>query len=380
MLLRRLCDEGQDVVCLVRAKDQTEARARIRAILGDRTDVKVVQGDITKPRCGLGAPDCQLLFGRINRVVHCAASLNFQDKDETNLINVTGLRHVLALMDLLDARHVVYISTAYVVGDAPYLSEESLPDGQRWNNCYEESKFVGEGMVRAWTLRRKERRFTIFRPSILVGCEDGTTSTLDGYYKYIEPLHRVAESLRHRNGKPLPADVSVGDDGQVRVPLAVVMADMRINYVPIDWAADMMAAAIALPARNETLHFVHHDPTRIRDALAWSLDHLRIDGVSICDTQHEKDLAVATQTPFVHRLQRRIDAVHRAYIPYCMIEPRFQMESAPRGLGRRFRPPPTIDREFLGRLLNYAMENPWNHNGIIPQETLRRPVGSQMVI
>jgi thioester reductase-like protein len=153
MLLRRLCDEGQDVVCLVRAKDQTEARARIRAILGDRTDVKVVQGDITKPRCGLGAPDCQLLFGRINRVVHCAASLNFQDKDETNLINVIGLRHVLALMDLLDARHVVYISTAYVVGDAPYLSEESLPDGQRWNNCYEESKFVGEGMVRAWTLR-----------------------------------------------------------------------------------------------------------------------------------------------------------------------------------------------------------------------------------
>jgi thioester reductase-like protein len=71
---------------------------------GGRTDVKVVHGDITKPRCGLGASDCQLLFGRINRVVHCAASLNFQDKEETNLTNVTGLQHVLELMDLLDTR------------------------------------------------------------------------------------------------------------------------------------------------------------------------------------------------------------------------------------------------------------------------------------
>jgi thioester reductase-like protein len=128
------------------------AHAFERSWGGGRTDVKVVHGDITKPRCGLGASDCQLLFGRINRVVHCAASLNFQDKEETNLTNVTGLQHVLELMDLLDTQHVVYISTAYVVGDAPYLSEERPPDGQRWNNCYEESKFVGEGMVRAWAL------------------------------------------------------------------------------------------------------------------------------------------------------------------------------------------------------------------------------------
>src|SRR4051812_48829336 len=380
MLLRRLCDQGHDVVCLVRANDQIEARERLRAIMGNQEDVRVVHGDITKPQCGLGIPDYQLLFRHVNRVIHCAASLNFQDKDKTNLTNVTGLQHVLELMDLLDTQHVVYISTAYVVGDAPYLSEERPPDGQRWNNCYEESKFVGEGMVRAWALRRKERRFTIFRPSILVGCEDGTSSTLDGYYKCVEPLHRVAESLRNRNGKPLPADVFVGDNGQVRVPLAVVMADMRINFVPIDWAANMMAAAIALPGRNETFHFVHHNPTRIRDALAWTLDHLRIDGVSVCDTQYEKDIAVAAQTPFVHRLQRRIDAVYKAYIPYCTIEPRFQMEAAPRRLRARFRPPPTVDREFLERLLSYAVEKFWTCNGKNSQISLCQSANPQMAV
>jgi len=144
------------------------------------------------------------------------------------------------------------------------------------------------------------------------------------------------------------------------VPLAVLMADMRINYVPIYWAADMMAAAIDLPARNETLHFVHHDPTRVRDALAWSLDHLRIDGVAICDTQDEKDTAISAQTPFVRRLQRRIDAVQKAYTPYCTIEPHFQMEAAPRGLGVKFRFPPTIDQKFLERLLSYVRKQFWD--------------------
>jgi nucleoside-diphosphate-sugar epimerase len=359
MLLRRLLDQGYEVVCLVRAKDPSEARVRIRAITGNRWEVKVIRGDIAEPQCGISDIDRQLLAG-VKRVIHCAASINFQDKNEIQLTNVAGLRHVLELTDMLDARHIVHISTAYVVGDAPYLSEKSLFLGQRWNNPYEESKFIGEGMVHAWALQRKERRFTIFRPSILVGCEDGTTSTLDGYTRYIEPLYRVAKSLRNHNGKPPPSDVLIRGDGQIRVPLAVLMADKRINYVPIDWAADMMVAAIDLPPCNETLHFVHHDPLRLRDGFAWSLDYLKIDGVVICNTQNEKDIAIRAQTPFVRRLQRRIDAVHNVYAPYCTAEPQFEMEAALRGLGAKFRLPPTIDHNFLQRLFSYARLEFWD--------------------
>lgn len=360
MLLHRLSEQGYQVVCLVRGKNRSEARARIRAIVGDRENVKVICGDTTEPRCGISDIDRELLVGRVKRVLHCAASINFMDKNETQVTNVAGLLHVLELTDILDAWHVIHVSTAYVVGNAPYLSENSLSLGQRWHNPYEESKFVGEKMVRAWALKRDERRFTIFRPSILVGCEDGTTPTLDAHYKYLEPLHRVAESLRNHNGKPPPSDVSVRGDGRVRIPLAILMADKRINYVPIDWVADMMAAAIDLPACNETLHFVHHDPLRMLDGLAWSLQCLKIDRPVVCSTQAAKNLAIQAQTPLVRRLQRRIDVVHDAFAPYCTNEPHFEMEAAPRGLGAKFRLPPIIDQKFIERMLNYARQWYWD--------------------
>jgi nucleoside-diphosphate-sugar epimerase len=359
MLLQRLAREGYEVVCLVRAKDRSAARARIQAIVGNRENVKVIRGDITEPRCGISDIDRELLAGHVKRVLHCAASVNFQDRNATQLTNVAGVLHVLELTDILDAWHVMHVSTAYVVGDAPYLDEQSLSIGQRLRNPYEESKFIGENILRAWTLRRDERRFTIFRPSILIGCEDGTTCTFDGHYRYFEPIHRAADSLRNRNGKPLPPGVRVEVNGLVDVPLALVLPDKRANYVPIDWAADMIVAAIEVQPRNETYHLVHHEPIRLRDALWWSLEHLKVGGIAVCDTQAEKDFAVKAQTPLVHRLQRRIDAVHDAYIPYCTTEPRFQMEAASRNLGRKFRLPPIVDQRFLQRTLSYALQNEW---------------------
>jgi hypothetical protein len=69
---------------------------------------------------------------------------------------------------------------------------------------------------------------------------------------------------------------------------------------------------------------------------------------------------IQTQSPLVRRLQRRIDFVHDAYVPYCTTEPHFQMEAAPRGLGAKFRYPPPIDRKFLHRLLSYARQWHWD--------------------
>ena len=359
MLLHRLSEQGYEVVCLVRAKTRGEARRRIRDLVGERENIRVIRGDITEPRCGISDLDRELLVGRVKRVLHCAASINFTDKNETQITNVAGLLHVLELTDILDAWHVIHVSTAYVAGDAPYLSEDSLSLNQRWRNPYEESKFIGEKMVRAWALKRDERRFTIFRPSVLVGCEDGMTPTLDAYYKYLEPLHRVAESLRER-GKPLPSDVSIGPDGQVRVPLAILMADTHVNYVPIDWVADMMAAAVELRPRNATYHFVHHQPPKVRNCLAWSLEYLKIGGQVVCNSHGAKELAIRAQSQLVRRLQRRIDYVHDAYVPYCTTETHFQMEAAPRELGEKFRYPPPIDRQFIHRLLSYARQWHWD--------------------
>ncbi|PWB66324.1 MAG: hypothetical protein C3F17_01730 [Bradyrhizobiaceae bacterium] len=360
MLLHRLSDQGYDVVCLVRAKSPGEARRRIRDLIGERENVRAVRGDITEPRCGISDLDRELLVGRVKRILHCAASINFTDKNETQVTNVAGMLNVLELMDVLDAWHIIHVSTAYVVGDAPFLSENSLSLGQRWHNPYEESKFIGEKMVRAWALKRDDRRFTILRPSILVGCEDGTTPTLDAVYTYLEPLHRVAESLRAHRERPLPPDVSLRSDGRISIPLAVVMANQHINYVPIDWVADMMAATVDLPPCNETFHFVHPHPPRLRECFDWSLQYLKLDGIVLCSTQRARDLAVQTQSALVRRLQRRVDVVHDAFRPYCTHDPRFELEAAPRRLATRYRPPPIIDQKFLERMLSYVRQWYWD--------------------
>lgn len=360
MVLQRLCREGYDVICLVRGNDLIEACARIETIVGDRENVTVFRGDITQPRCGLTDIDCKMLAGRVNRILNCAASISFNDKDAAYLTNVAGVRHVLELMEILGAKYILQVSTAYVVGDGSYLSEQDLSNGQSWRNPYEESKFQGEIIVRTWASQDHERRFTIFRPSILIGGEDGTTSSFDGYYRYLEPIHRAAEKFRKRRGDTLPPDIVVEGNGLVRAPLALILAaDKCVNYIQVDWVADMIVAAVEMPARNETYNLVHHNPPRTRDCMTWSLDHLRIGGVVVCDTQAAKDIAVRAQTRLVNRMQRRIDVIHDAYAPYCTTEPRFQMEAASRNLGTKFRLPPVIDQEFLIRTLNFALENDW---------------------
>jgi nucleoside-diphosphate-sugar epimerase len=359
MLLERFCREGRDVVCLVRADNHDAARARIEAIVGKRDNVEVLRGDITEPRCGLTDDDCKFLAGRVGRVLNCAGSINFYDQNGTYLANVAGVRHVLQMMDICGVSEILHVSTAYVVGDGAYLSEQDLSNGQCWRNPYEQSKFQGEMLLRSWTRADSGRRFTIFRPSILVGSEDGTTSTFDGYYRFFEPMHRTAESLRKRRGNGLPPDITVEEDGTVRAPLAILGADKHINYIPIDWVADMIVAAADLPARNDTYNLVHDNPPRMHDCLWWSLDHLRIGGVVICGTKAAKDIALKAQGPLLNRMQRRIDIIHEAYAPYCTADPQFQMEAAARDLGSKFRSPPIIDRHFLSRMLAYALQNNW---------------------
>jgi nucleoside-diphosphate-sugar epimerase len=359
VLLQRLLVAGYEVICLVRAPDAGAARARIEAITGDRHDVKVIRGDVTELHCGIGEIDRQLMSARVKHVLHCAASINFQEKVATHLTNIDGVRHVLQLTDDISATRFLHVSTAYVVGDGEYLSEKGLSNGQHWRNPYEQSKYVGETMVRAWAAGRPERQFTVFRPSALIGAEDGTTSTYDGYYRYFEPIHRAAENLRKRKGKPLPPDIAVDDDGLVRMPIALLVANQSINHIPIDWVADMIVAAIDAPSRNQTYNLVHPDPPRIRDCLFWSLDYLKVGGVTVCDSQAEKDAALRTQTPLLNRMQRRIDAIHDAYAPYCQTDPRFEMAAASRDLGSKFRLPPVVDQPFLTRMLEYAIKNNW---------------------
>jgi len=367
-LLRRLLKKEYQVLCLVRASDREAAHRRIRAIIGDAPHVRAVRGDITEPRCGISDIDRELLVGRIDRIVHCAASISFQDKEETHRVNVDGVHHLLELADVLDVWRIDHISTAYVAGDAEVFSEEgasSIRDRPR--NFYEETKQIGETMVRAWALKRNDRRYAVYRPSILIGREDGTSPTFDAYYGYFAPIHRIAEAMRARAREVGALAPGVHIDltsGHVELPL-VLQASSRatLNLVPIDWVADMIVELLRVPPRNETYNLVNLEPPLVRWVIETSLRFLKIRGVKIVESNEEKGQALEMQSPLVARLQRQMDKILGQYHPYTNHEVEFKMRAPQKALGARFRQHRRLDVAFVEQLLGFALATNWGVTG-----------------
>jgi nucleoside-diphosphate-sugar epimerase len=362
ILLPRLVAEGFGVVCLVRPENGKSPKDRIEAIVPLTDAIQVLQGDIREPDCGVGKEDVAGLRGRIDYVFHCAASLSFTNKREAFSTNVLGIHNVLGLAEALGISDFFHVSTVYVAGDASRFSEQDVTVGQKWRNPYEASKYLAEVLVRSWAAQNPERCVRIFRPSILIGCSDGTTPTFDGWYGYFRPIHNVASAIRRSvsKGKPLPTDIST-TNGRVNIPLVLqASASTSLNLVPIDWAADrMLDLTVDSGRQSQTFHLVHPQPLGVRQVIDASLEILHVGGVIIVETPNQKLEAIHKQSALTARLQRQIDAVIERYSPYVTGESFFGTEVLQRTLGADFREPPTINREYLGRLLNYAVSTKW---------------------
>ncbi len=105
-LLRTLLDETEATVhCLVRP-GATEAMERVRRNLAayelwsdaDAARVRVVHGDLRRPRLGLDAHELHELAGEIDAIVHAAADVNWVHGYESlRDANVLGTRELLRL-------------------------------------------------------------------------------------------------------------------------------------------------------------------------------------------------------------------------------------------------------------------------------------------
>jgi nucleoside-diphosphate-sugar epimerase len=158
-------------ICLVQPKFAALARERAAAF-GDR--VRIAEGDITAP---IDVP-----AGEITGIYHLAAIYDLSVRRELGMrINVDGTRHVLDFAERCPSlQRLHYVSTCYVSGRYDGLFRETdLEVGQRFNNFYEETKFLAEVEVR----KRTELPVTIYRPSVVVGdSASGATQKFDGPY------------------------------------------------------------------------------------------------------------------------------------------------------------------------------------------------------
>ena len=107
LLVRYLERTERPVLTIVRADGEDAARERIDGVLenlfgyqaGRYSDrVIPIAGDMTAPRLGLDRARWEWLAGEMTMIVHCAASVSFdQSLADARAINVDGTRRMLEL-------------------------------------------------------------------------------------------------------------------------------------------------------------------------------------------------------------------------------------------------------------------------------------------
>jgi len=254
-LVRRILRRPGDatVLCLVQAKFAALATRRAEEIAAaegvDLARIALVAGDITEPGLGLGEP--ARVARDLDEIFHLAAVYDLSVRREVAMkVNVDGTRHVLDFAARAPRlERFQYVSTCYVSGRYPGIFRETdLERGQKFQNFYEETKYLAEVDVR----KRQAEGLptTIYRPGIVVGdSQTGETQKYDGPYYILRWL------LKQPSVAVLP--VPGGAD------------QMRVNLVPRDFVVGAIDALSKAPVSlGKCYQLADPDPPTIAGAIS----------------------------------------------------------------------------------------------------------------
>lgn len=350
-----LQEDGHELLCLVRPGNGKSAHARLAETLPFVAKrITVLSGDVTLPKAGLASADIARWKGTIDKVVHGAASIRFDESasEETRLVNIGGTRNMLALAEDLEVKQFDFLSTVYVGGSARAFSERDFDVGQTTRNAYEKSKLEGERLVRGWD----GGKFSVHRMSIVIGdSKTGYVREFNGYYGFFLGFWRLRNSLLAQwlGGKKdelIRQGISFDESGFLELPLSIDCSPVsKLNLIPSDWLARILSKLIGLPAANQTFHLVHHSPPRVQWVIETSLDYLRIRGVQFRDGN-------GGRSHLLRRMQAALDRSINRFIPYITHEPIFGRDNVVRTLGEAYVSLPPITETALQKMLEYAIK------------------------
>ena len=252
LLGRMLADPQTTVRLLVLPRMQPQAKAALDALAASFTlsDVhqrtEIIAGDITRDNLALDDATRARLAAEVDTVYHLAAIYDLATPLAiSRRVNVTGTEHVLDLcLSLPRLARLVYFSTAYVSGTrGGVCREDELAQTHAWKNCYEQTKWEAELVVR----RRWDKIPTlIIRPGVVVGdSRTGKINKYDGPYFVIRALADLerkgrltwARWLWSRGGKP------------------------RLYMAPVDFICDVTEHLAATPDATGKAYHVLQNPS-----------------------------------------------------------------------------------------------------------------------
>jgi thioester reductase-like protein len=348
VLVRYLERSERHVVALVRAPDDEQAAARVRATLatacGDQDAhagrVTAVAGDLTAPKLGLGerwAP----LARRIGAIVHGAASVAFDlPLARSREINVEGTRRVLDFARACATlERFTYVSTAYVAGDRRGTVYEDDTEPGPFRNAYERSKHEAERLVAAC---RDEMELTILRPSIVVG--DQRTGWTAAFNVLYAPLRAFAAGI---------------------IPVVPARRRSPVDVVPVDYVADVVHALAEAPgAAGQTVHVVAGSrATTVGEIVDLAEARFNARTPRLVHPRAYHALVAPVVAKRAPSSARRLLASTEPYFPYFAMRLRFDDARArallePRGI----RPAPLP--AYFDRLIDYAVAARWGRHTI----------------
>jgi thioester reductase-like protein len=337
LLPRVLARRPDDVaLCLVQPKFAELARRRAGELesahprLAGR--IRLAEGDVT--RAGLGLPDAAAAAADVAEVFHLAAVYDLSVPREVGLrVNVEGTRHVLDFAERAPRlARLQYVSTCYVSGRHPgVFSEADLEVGQRFNNHYEETKYLAEVEVRG--RMKGGLPATVYRPAVTVGdSTTGATQKYDGPYFFIQLVLR---------------------QGSVAVVPTVGDQTTHVNVVPRDFVVSAIGQLSALEAAGgKTYQLADPRPLTVREILE---EVSRVTGKRLVKVPLPTGVAKAAlrHVPGVHALLR----IPADVVDYFVHPTRYDTRNTEADLaGSGISCPPF--RSYVERLVSFVRAHP----------------------
>lgn len=225
-----LLKSGATVDVVVRAADDQQASQRMLHTLMSLNNCDNFQ-QWKRLRCFAGdlehLPQTDVTY---DVVCHTAAIVKTSvHREELWRVNVTGTQHMVRWAERHQAKHFIYISSAYCVGrsETPLTIEDSTPYLNTTNNIYETSKREAENVVQDGNVP-----YSILRPSILAHAPGS-------YRRGVTPTHDPIGI--HGWWSLMLYAAGLAREQQSRTLRVTAHLDSELNIVDVDALAQQVA-------------------------------------------------------------------------------------------------------------------------------------------
>jgi nucleoside-diphosphate-sugar epimerase len=366
-LAAHILRDGYSVVWLVRPKKELSAEQRVSRLLDwfeigpqFRKNVRVVDGEVTKPNFGLNSKAYADLLAEVDEIIHCASDTSFSERKRKAVeqVNVEGLKNVLDFAERSRCLFFHHLSTAYVAGRRTGVCPEELASPAAFTNVYEETKCRSEKLADE-RCRRAGIRLSIYRPSIVYGdAKTGKSLLFNALYYPVRTVLFLrdvfAADMRERGGRrAAEMGVRLEDGGWTYLPIRMeVQNGGGLDLVPVDFFVRAFTSVMDEALDGGIFHLVCGRPKKIAEIIDYGQRLFRIRGVEVC---LKRDLARAPR----NGLEALLDDYLQAYQPYLQDERLFGVDRVGPILAKKGVVCPELDYDIFSRCMDYAVDCGW---------------------